>query len=117
MARLIGSLEDKPWRKALRLAVSERYDTDELDRHGRPKRRQALLLMARKLVQAGMDGDISAIKEAADRLDGKAIQGVSLDVSVAVTAIERRIVRPSDLLEAAMPEILDLELEPTEPTD
>ncbi len=51
-----------------------------------------------------------------DRGLGKPQQAVSLDVSVAVTAIERRIVRPGDLLEAAMPEILDLELEPDEPT-
>ncbi len=52
-----------------------------------------------------------------DRGLGKPQQAVSLDVSVAVTAIERRIVRPGELLEAAMPEILDLELEPDEPTD
>lgn len=94
MARPQGAWTDKPWRDAVRKAVSERYDSDELDRHGRPKRRQALFLMARKLVAAGMAGDISAIKEAADRLDGKATQGVTLDVAVAITHIERIIVDP-----------------------
>ncbi len=60
---------------------------------------------------------IMASNSLLDRGLGKPQQALSLDVSVAVTAIERRIVRPGELLEAAMPEILDLELEPDEPTD
>ncbi len=52
-----------------------------------------------------------------DRGFGKPQQAVSLDFSVAVTAIERRIVRPGELIEAAMPQILDLKPEPTESTD
>ena len=40
-----------------------------------------------------------AIKEIADRLDGKPMQGVALDVAVAVTTIERRIIDPVVLSE------------------
>ena len=48
--------------------------------------------MARRLVNKGLDGDVLAIKEIADRLEGKAVQGIEVGVDVQVTAIERRIV-------------------------
>ena len=80
---------DKPWRSAIRKAVHELRAAD-----GDDKKVKALGLLADRLVTKGLEGDIAAIKEIGDRLDGKAVQGVGLDVAVTVTAIERTIVDP-----------------------
>ncbi len=81
--------KDKPWRGAIRKAVCELRAAD-----GDDKKVKALGLLADRLVTKGLEGDIAAIKEIGDRLDGKAVQGVGLDVAVTVTAIERTIVDP-----------------------
>jgi len=64
MARPTGVWSDKEFRNALRMAVSEKDDK------GFRKLRQ----LANKLVDAGLSGDVQAIKEVADRLDGKSTQ-------------------------------------------
>ena len=83
--------KDKPWRGAIRKAVCELRAAD-----GDDKKVKALQLLANRLVTKGLDGDIAAIKEIGDRLDGKPMQGVGLDVAVAITTIERTIVDPVD---------------------
>ena len=57
---------DKPFRDALRLEIN-RKDADKLRR------------VARALIEKAMDGDVSAIKEVADRLDGRVPQLVGGD--------------------------------------
>jgi hypothetical protein len=57
---------DKPFRDALRLEIN-RKDADKLRR------------VARALIDKAMDGDVSAIKEVADRLDGRVPQLVGGD--------------------------------------
>lgn len=52
---------DKIWSAALRRAIQRREESDPL----------ALEKLADKLLQAVDDGDVSAMKELADRLDGK----------------------------------------------
>ena len=47
-----------------------------------------------------------------DRGLGKPQQAVSLEVAVKITKIERIIVRPGDLIEEVLPEILDITPEP-----
>ena len=84
--------KDKPWRAAIRKAVHELRPVGD-DKADKVK---ALGLLADRLVTKGLDGDIAAIREIGDRLDGKAVQGVGLDVAVTVTAIERTIVDPVD---------------------
>ncbi len=59
---------------------------------GKVKKTKALRLLARKLVQCGLAGDVSALRELGDRLDGKAMQGVDLKMDVTITGIERRII-------------------------
>lgn len=54
---------EKPWRDAIRRAVNRRVQGD-----GDPK---ALDKLAEQLVALGMSGDVPAIKEIGDRLDGK----------------------------------------------
>lgn len=59
--------QDKPWREALMLAVKE------ADKDGKKLRK-----LANKLVERAMDGDVTALKEIGDRLDGKPRQETEL---------------------------------------
>ncbi len=52
-----------------------------------------------------------------DRGLGKPQQAVTLDVAVAITAIERTIVKPGAILEASPPAIIDITPEPDNPTE
>ena len=58
-----------------------------------------LRLLARKLVNKALEGDVAALKEIGDRLDGKPAQAVDVEVALAITTIERRIVDPVKLSE------------------
>jgi hypothetical protein len=63
--RKLGSQNDKPWREAIMRAVNE-ADGDEKKLHR----------IARALVTQAVSGDVSAIKEIGDRLDGKPRQEI-----------------------------------------
>ena len=56
----------KPWQDAIRLAVNEK------GKDGQKKLRK----LATALVSAGMDGDVTALREIGDRLDGKSPQAL-----------------------------------------
>jgi len=64
-----GYKSDKQWRDAIQLAV-HRIATDGKTKH--------LDLLAMRLVKAGAEGDVSALKEIGDRLDGKPSQSIGL---------------------------------------
>lgn len=66
-----GAKSDKIWRDAIMRAVKRR-----LAGEGEP---QALEKLADKLVDEGLNGDISAIREIGDRLDGKPSQQVNVN--------------------------------------
>ena len=88
MARPLGSPnKDKPFRDALRLAINE------ADGDVRRLRRVADALIAK-----AMSGDVQAIKELGDRLDGKPAQAIvggdDDDAPLRFEMIERVIVRP-----------------------
>lgn len=61
----------KPWRDALRIAVNRDDPSD-------PKRK-ILAALAEATVSAALAGDMAAVKEIADRLDGKAAQPLTGD--------------------------------------
>ena len=63
-----GHKTDKLWRDALMLAV-KREDEDK---------RVYLAVIAEKCVLAAAGGDMAAIKEIGDRLDGKAVQATTI---------------------------------------
>ena len=63
---MAGRKGEKLWRDALRIAVNDE------DHHGRKK----LRAIAEKTVELALEGDMAAIKEIGDRMDGKAPQGV-----------------------------------------
>jgi hypothetical protein len=58
-----GPAKDKPFRDALRIAIADAGDDHK-----------ALRKIARALINNAMKGDNVAIKEVADRLDGKVAQ-------------------------------------------
>jgi hypothetical protein len=66
MARPAGSPnKDKPFRDALRMAIADSEDN--------PRK---LRKIAEALYDKAVEGDVQAIKEIGDRLDGKVPQGI-----------------------------------------
>ncbi len=63
-----GSKPDKLMADALRVALHR----EALDADGKPTKR--LYLIADRLVQKAVDGDIAAIREVFDRIDGRVVQ-------------------------------------------
>lgn len=60
---------EKVWAAAVRRAVNRRLENEE----GKPKKLERL---ADKVVELAMNGDMAAVKEIGERLDGKAAQSV-----------------------------------------
>ena len=79
----------RDWADAVRKVLAE---VDPKDK------RKRLIKIASKLVELAEEGDMQAIKEIGDRLDGKAAQSVQVDgeLAVEITKIERTIVHPTD---------------------
>jgi hypothetical protein len=81
----LGAKSDKIWRDAIMRAVRRRDSGEDP---------QALEKLADKLVAKGLEGDIPALKEIGDRLDGKPTQeltgkdGGPLITGIAVEFIE-----------------------------
>ena len=71
MSRTKGATGEKEWRDQIRKAVHEL-------RKGDTGKVKTLRLLARKLVKRALDGDIAALKEIGDRLDGKPAQAVEV---------------------------------------
>lgn len=61
-----GAWSDKAWRDAIRVAVNEPHE----------KGKKKLRALADKLVAEALAGDVSAMREIGDRLDGKATQQI-----------------------------------------
>lgn len=80
-----GRKQEKPFRDALRIELA----AAELDQRG-------LRLIAKKLIEAAEEGKMDAIKELADRMDGKSPQAIVGDEEnplEIIHRIERHIVR------------------------
>jgi len=80
-----GRKQEKPFRDALRIELA----AAELDQRG-------LRLIAKKLISAAEEGKLDAIKELADRMDGKSPQAIVGDEEnplEVIHRIERHIVR------------------------
>jgi len=89
--------KSKPWADALSRA---------LEIHKPVHQRKMLDALAASLVSEGMNGNIAAIKEIGDRLDGKSVQGVEVSTpdGIEITRIERHIVdqaEPVNLVHSA----------------
>lgn len=60
-----GQQRDKPFRDALRMEIADAGED-----------RRSLRAVARALLDKAAEGDVQAIKEVGDRLDGKVPQGI-----------------------------------------
>ena len=69
-----GRRQEKPFRDALRIELASAGEDSK-----------ALRNVARRLIQQAEAGDLQAIKELADRIDGKAVQQTEISGSLAVT--------------------------------
>ena len=67
-----NSAKGKPWTAALRLALSRKDDEGV----------RALNRVADALIKAAIDGDVQAIREIGDRIEGKVSSGDSTPVRV-----------------------------------
>ena len=94
--------KDKSWRDAIRRAVHE-LRVAEGDEKG--KKVRALRLLAQRLVTRALDGDVTALKEIGDRLDGKATQQVQVDKNIQITHIEHSIVDMPKVIEGEAIEV------------
>ena len=74
MANPRGQQRDKPFRDALRMELAAAGENSK-----------ALRTIARKLIGQAEIGDMQAIKEIADRMDGKAAQAVEMSGGLAIT--------------------------------
>ena len=83
-----GHKSDKEWRDAIRLAVHRVRDG------GDGQSRRALRLLAEKLVTKGLEGDVAALKEIGDRLDGKPTQAIEHGGELALRRIAEEFVMP-----------------------
>ncbi len=67
--KTVGPKSDKLWSDAIRIAALEAAGK------GKPKKLRAA---ATKLVNMAVKGDLAAMKEMGDRLEGKPVQGVAV---------------------------------------
>lgn len=70
-----GRKQEKPFRDALRMEIAALGSDD-------PK---ALRKLASKLLEMASNGDLAALREVADRTDGKPSQQVDIDANVNVS--------------------------------
>lgn len=79
-----GRGSDKPWREALRRALARKAGKGKgVD--------QSLELVADKVVELALSGDIQCIKEIGDRIDGKAHQSSTVTVKDVRTATDAEL--------------------------
>jgi predicted sulfurtransferase len=72
-----NAAKGKIWSDAIRKAVNEVIEDEE----GKPRK---LVKLARKIVDKGLEGDITAIKEIGDRLEGKVLTQLSISSTTLV---------------------------------
>jgi hypothetical protein len=70
-----GRVDDKPMRAAIELELAQEQDAADFD--GKVRKFRRLRLVARALVNKAVEGDVTAIKDVIDRMDGKPPQQIS----------------------------------------
>ena len=82
-----GGKPDKIIRDAIAIALKrEAQDADG-------KKTRKVTLLAQKLVDKACEGDVMAIKEVADRMDGKPTQAVDVAADVTLREVKRSVFR------------------------
>ena len=76
----MATKSDKIWADAVRKAVHEYGESK--DANGKAKKIRHLNQLARQLVKSGLNGDMQALKEIGDRLDGRPNQSSDVNLNV-----------------------------------
>jgi hypothetical protein len=85
-----GSKPDKLCRDALALALNR----EAIDADGKPTKR--LNIIADQLVKKAMGGDLIAIREIFDRIDGKVVQTPAAEAGAPLIIVHSNIIRDGD---------------------
>jgi hypothetical protein len=85
MARTKGAIADKLYADAIRIAAHREIEDDE------GKVRKRLNVIADKLLKLACDGDMAAIKEVGDRLDGRPAQALQHSGEIEATIVRKTI--------------------------
>ena len=89
-----GAKTKKPWAEALERA---------LEAHKPVEQRARLAALAESIVAKAMDGDVTALKEIGDRLDGKPKQQTEItgldDGAIMIGKVERVIIDKRDVID------------------
>ena len=80
-----GRGQEKMWRNAVHLAVKRLVDGSDV---------KALTRLAETLVEKGLGGDLAAIVEIGNRLDGRPSQSLDIGPPEVFTGIVRKIIDP-----------------------
>ena len=70
--KAVGPKSDKLWRDAVMRAVKRRVKVKDV-----ADSPQRLEIIADKVAQMAMDGDMQAVKEIGDRIDGRSVQPIA----------------------------------------
>jgi hypothetical protein len=81
-----GKRNDLPWQDALRI---------ELARANEAGKKPMLHMVAEACINKALEGDMQAIKEIGDRLDGKPHQSQTLETTIRQFVIEAKAERPT----------------------
>jgi hypothetical protein len=81
----MATKSDKIWADAVRKAVHQ-YEVTK-DVNGKAKKTRYLNVLAAQLVQSAAAGDMQAMKEVGDRLDGKPAQAIDVTKDVTVSYV------------------------------
>jgi hypothetical protein len=89
---MVGKKSEKEWRDALMVAV-RRPDKDEAG-----KKSTKLKRIAARVVEEAIGGNMAAIQEIGNRLDGRPSQDLSIEQNTTVTVVEERLSRTVEWL-------------------
>ncbi len=103
---MAGLKSDKEWHYAIKKAVNEYHV--EKGEDGEVKKTKYLNLLARRIVEAGIGGDVTALREIGDRLDGKPSQATELTVTVSIGDAMDDAQRRLESQYAQQPPIIDV---------
>ena len=88
-----GAKSDKFWRQAIMIAVN-RMASDGKTKH--------LDLLAARLVKSAAEGDVAALREIGDRLDGKPTQEATITHDGEITHVSATVSAVDEFIEDAL---------------
>ena len=99
-----NSSKGREWSDAVRRAMFA--ESNEIDDKG--ERKKKLYVAATQLVDLACEGDMAALKECGDRLDGKPAQAITGPQGEPITLVQRVIVQVTEQIEES--EVIDAEV-------